>query len=222
MISCIVHLKLPISLRVNGDDTCLHTRLQFHKLERPTQSGRDYIEHFWYIGVIIIKSFEDIGIKNVSPARECNVRITRVCVCVVFVFSAQKYLTHFSISHLLLLSLPYRFTTHPHARTCTCMYVHTHECSPSGLSITLSRQLYVYSARSRFGRFRVPCRSHLIPLSKSREISKCVHSPSKCVHEIKSRTRKKYSSKSHIKEDFIYYKVIVIFFIRGYFNVWFK
>lgn len=47
-----------------------------------------YIELFWHIGVIIIKSFEDVEIKNVSPARECGVRFT--CVRVVFAFFCTR------------------------------------------------------------------------------------------------------------------------------------
>lgn len=76
-----------------------------------------YIELFWHIGVVIIKSFEDVGIKNVSPTRECNV-YPPAYTCVR---ESPSYFLHESTSRisLSLTCCSSRFTIHPHARMCT-------------------------------------------------------------------------------------------------------
>lgn len=182
----------------------LHTRLQFHKIERrPTQSGCDYASRF-------ISSFSGTSVSlllsplRMSGLRTClqhaNVTYTPrvyVCACVAFIFFCTR------IPHAFLYLSPAAPLASRFIRTHVCAHVHRHtECSPNGLSITLSRQLHVYGARSRFGRFRVPCRSHLIPRSKSREISRCVH-------EIKNRKRRKYSSKRSNKKVVLRTRVLL-------------
>lgn len=81
-----------------------------------------YIELFWHIGVVIIKSFEDVGIKNVSPARECDV-YPPVYTCVR---ASPSYFLHESTSRisLSLTCCSSRFTIHPHARMCTHTQTH--------------------------------------------------------------------------------------------------
>jgi len=138
-----------------------------------------------------------------------------MCACVAFVFSAREYLTHFSVSHLLLLSVPFLGTS---ARV---YMTHTSVCRVDyRLRFRVNYTFTVHALVSADFASRA-VRTWFPHQNQGRSRNVCVRSPSKC--EIKNHIREKnIPIKVTVKrsEGFMYESIIVI--IRGYFNLQFK
>lgn len=122
-----VRLKLSMSLRVTWLTIHMSVIHAFgvHKPEqRPTQSGCDYAWRFTsnFSGTLVSLLLSLLKLRNVSPARECDVRFTyvRVCVCVWVrrIFYTTAHLTHFLYLSPAapLASVPFHASAHTYTR----------------------------------------------------------------------------------------------------------